>query len=319
MLNVSCSQADFSLENKVLPLYLELYELLLAKISDINVLFIAPKKTFPDVNAIKKHIEKIQDMTGYFVALYLEDISEARKRNLIENHIPFVVNNSQIYLPFMAVCLQDKLKDKKEVAERFTPATQLLFLYFFNQNSKELPAAGFGAKFNFSEMTTTRALRQLESTGLFDIKKSSIKNSNILACKILDKKELFGKIEQYLINPVKKYFYIDKKEVKNEQLFPSGDTYLSKFSMIENDKIDVWGFCGKQSDFKTASKELLDATKQSKIEMWKYDPKLTGSTSENEPISVYLSFKDCTDERINKEKKELIDKAIRDSNAYSWS
>jgi hypothetical protein len=168
-------------------------------------------------------------------------------------------------------------------------------------------------------MTTTRALRQLVATGLFEIKKGSITNSNLLVTKIKDKKELFNKIEPYLINPVKNFFYIEKEELKNKELLPSGTTYLSMFSLLGREELETWAFYGKSTDFKTATNELTDISKQAKIEIWKYNPKLVCLEGTNDSISVYLSLKNSTDARISKENKKLITKAIGDSNANTWS
>ncbi|MCF0238107.1 MAG: hypothetical protein HUK24_05865 [Sphaerochaetaceae bacterium] len=258
-------------------------------------------------------------MTKCFVALYLDCVSISRKRSLLENHIPFVVNNCQIYLPFLGICLQEKLKAKKEDVVKFTPSAQLLFLYYFYQNKKELLTSDFGKRFNLSEMTTTRALRQLEGTGLFDVKKGPIKNSNILSSKINSKEELFFKIEAFLINPVKENIYIDKDEVKPKtNLVLSGDSYLTLFTMIEQNRIKTWATCGKKGRFSTATNELLDPSKQEKVEIWKYDP-TSMNTKMCDPISVYLSYTNFDDERINMERKKLIVKAIGESNSDTWT
>lgn len=319
-LYVKCSQITLPLEEIVLPVYMDLYDLLPVRIDDVQVLFITPREVLSDVSSIKKHMDKLHASTGCFVSLLLNDISEARKKSFLENHIAFVVNENQIYLPFMAVYLQEKLKEKKETIEKFTPAAQLLFLYYFNQNKRELSTTGFAKQFNLSEMTTTRALRQLEATKLFEIKKGNIKNSNILVSKILRKEELFWKIEPFLINPVKDVFYIDKAELKEDvKLRSAGDSYLSMWSMIGEGKVSCWALFGKRSDYKTATNELVDIKNQRMVQLWKYDPLLTGTISDNDPVSVYLSYSDCTDERINKEKKVLISKAIEDSDADTWS
>lgn len=319
-LNLKCTHINLSLEEIVLPIYMDLYELLPVKIDDLQVLFLTPKGALANVSSIKKHIEKLQNVTGYFPAFLLDDISDLRKKSFIENRIAFVVNDNQIYLPFMAINLQEKLKERKEVIEKLTPAAQLLFLYYFNQNQRELPTTGFASRFNLSEMTTTRSLRQLEATGLFEVKKGSVKNSNLLICKLSKKEELFWKIEPFLINPVKDIFYIDKDELKtDDKLLAAGDTYLSMWTMLGDSSVQCWALYGKKSDFKTATTELIDTKKQKMMQLWKYDPKLAGSKSANDPISVYLSYSECTDERINKEKKVLITKAIEDSDADSWT
>lgn len=319
-LNIDCSQISMPLDQLILPLYKDLYELIPAKVGNQNVLFITPRNEFPDVRALGKHMDNLKTMTQCFVALFLDSITEVRRKALLQKHIPFVVENNQIYLPFIGIELQEKLKLQQEEIRQFTPATQLLFLYYFNQNKIALPAQDFVSKLNYSQMTITRALRQLKATGLFQIQKGSVKNSNILVCTIADKRELFYKIEQYLINPVKDIFYINKEELKKDnKLVAAGDTYLSFFTMISTNDINTWAYYGSPSDFKTSTKELVEVSKQAKVEQWKYAPGLAGTLSNNDPLSVYLSFNGCTDERINKEKKQLITKAIEDSNADTWS
>ena len=319
VLNINCSQIDIPLDKIILPLYLDLYEIQPISLDGVKVLFITPRETLSNVKALKKHLEKMQSLSGCFVSLLLNDISETRKKSFLENHIPFVVTNNQIYLPFMAIYLQEKNKTKIEAVSQLTPAAQLVFINFFKQNSEALAVASFAKKLQFSEMSTTRALRQLVATGLFEIKKGTITNSNLLVTKVKDKEELFNKIEPYLINPVKNFFYIDKEELNNKELLPSGETYLSMFSMLGKEELDTWAFYGKATDFKTATSELTDVSRQAKIEIWKYNPKLVCLEETNDSISVYLSLKNSTDARISKENKKLIAKAIGDSNANTWS
>ena len=319
VLNINCSQIDIPLDKIILPLYLDLYEIQPISLDGVKVLFITPRETLSNVKALKKHLEKMQSLSGCFVSLLLNDISETRKKSFLENHIPFVVTNNQIYLPFMAIYLQEKNKTKIEAVSQLTPAAQLVFINFFKQNSEALAVASFAKKLQFSEMSTTRALRQLVATGLFEIKKGTITNSNLLVTKVKDKEELFNKIEPYLINPVKNFFYIDKEELNNKELLPSGETYLSMFSMLVKEELDTWAFYGKATDFKTATSELTDVSRQARIEIWKYNPKLVCLEETNDSISVYLSLKNSTDARISKENKKLITKVIGDSNANTWS
>ena len=319
VLNINCSQIDIPLDKIILPLYLDLYEIQPISLDGVKVLFITPRETLSNVKAVKKHLEKMQSLSGCFVSLMLNDISEKRKKSFLENHIPFVVTNNQIYLPFMAIYLQEKNKTIIEEVSQLTPAAQLVFINFFKQNSRELAVASFAKKLQFSEMSTTRALRQLVATGLFEIKKGTITNSNLLVTKVKDKEELFNKIEPYLINPVKNFFYIDKEELNNKELLPSGVTYLSMFSMLGKEELDTWAVYGKATDFKTATSELTDVSRQARIEIWKYNPKLVCLEEKNDSISVYLSLKNSADARISKENKKLIAKAIGDSNANTWS
>ncbi|MBQ1197787.1 MAG: hypothetical protein IIX47_04205, partial [Spirochaetaceae bacterium] len=139
------------LDKIILPLYLDLYEIQPISLDGVKVLFITPRETLSNVKAVKKHLEKMQSLSGCFVSLLLNDISETRKKSFLENHIPFVVINNQIYLPFMAIYLQEKNKTKIEAVSQLTPAAQLVFINFFKQNSEALAVASFAKKLQFSE------------------------------------------------------------------------------------------------------------------------------------------------------------------------
>ena len=129
VLNINCSQIDMPLDKIILPLYLDLYEIQPISLDGVKVLFITPRETLSNVKAVKKHLEKMQSLSGCFVSLLLNDISEIRKKSFLENHIPFVVTNNQIYLPFMAIYLQEN-KTIIEAVSQLTPAAQLVFINF---------------------------------------------------------------------------------------------------------------------------------------------------------------------------------------------
>ncbi|MBQ5877528.1 MAG: hypothetical protein IIW71_07010, partial [Treponema sp.] len=88
VLNINCSQIDIPLDKIILPLYLDLYEIQPISLDGVKVLFITPRETLSNVKALKKHLEKMQSLSGCFVSLLLNDISETRKKSFLENHIP---------------------------------------------------------------------------------------------------------------------------------------------------------------------------------------------------------------------------------------
>ena len=77
-------------------------------LDDKNALFVYPEGELESVSAVKKHLEKIERTQGTSADLVLDHLTYRQKEYLLRDRIPFVVEEKQIYLPFMAVCLQER-------------------------------------------------------------------------------------------------------------------------------------------------------------------------------------------------------------------
>ena len=64
-----------------------------------DALFVYPKDELESVNAVKKHVERIEKAQGAPAVLVLEHLTYRQKEYLLRDHIPFVVEGKQIYLP----------------------------------------------------------------------------------------------------------------------------------------------------------------------------------------------------------------------------
>lgn len=70
-----------------------------------KAIFVYPKTDIDSVNAIKKHLERIERTAEAPAILVLDHLTYRQREYLLRDHIPFVVDGKQIYLPFMAVYL----------------------------------------------------------------------------------------------------------------------------------------------------------------------------------------------------------------------
>ena len=66
-----------------------------------KAVFIYPKTELEQIETLKKHISKIKSIVNLPVVMILDEITYRQKEYLLREKIPFVVNNKQIYLPFM--------------------------------------------------------------------------------------------------------------------------------------------------------------------------------------------------------------------------
>ena len=117
-------------EFKHLPNFIVMrYRLQMASMNGKKAIFLYPKIELEQIGVLKKHIARIQKNENLPVVLVLKEIISRQKEYLIREKIPFVVEGRQIYLPFMALYLQERCNAEREQREEMRPSAQMLLLH----------------------------------------------------------------------------------------------------------------------------------------------------------------------------------------------
>ncbi len=289
-----------------LPYYLlDRYDFQQATLDSVKTLFLYPKAELDQLASVKKQIAKIQKLEPLPVVIILNNISRNRLQYMLLAHIPFIVPEKQIYLPFLGVALQNKFDAESIRTEHLQPSSQVLFLYYLYQKKQQIYMSDAGKKLGFSAMTVTRAVRQLEQTTFFTTEKDGVQK------KLIGKypaRELYDKMRPYLISPVRKTVYIDKQTHLTPMRI-AGMSALSQMSMINPPDILCYAVNGKKEEF-TGTDILMDASAQVKVELWKYNPDILSENDVVDPLSLAISLKDDPDERIEEAVEILINKIL---------
>lgn len=286
-----------------LPYYImDHYELKLVIIGSVRAIFLYPKAELDQILSLKKQIARIQRLEAIPVVIVLQHISRNRREYMISAHIPFVVPGRQIYLPFMGIALQDKFETEILQIEQLQPSAQVLFFYYLYQKKKRIYTSEAIKVLGFSGMTITRAVRQLEKTGFFITEKEGVQK--ILIGKYVGR-ELFDKMQPYLISPVRKKIYV-KKQLDLPELCMAGMLALSQKSMINPPSVGCYAVNGKTADW-TGTDILKCELDQMEIELWKYDPNILGRNGIVDSLSLIMSLKENTDERIEGAIDEVLE------------
>lgn len=277
------------------------YEIQLVTTVTTQMLFLYPKTELEQMSTLKKHIARIQKEEPLPVVLILKNINRYRRECLINAHIPFVVADKQLYLPFLGIALQEKYIAEAPIVEQFQPSAQVLFFYYLYQRQEKIYTSKAVEMLGYSAMTITRAAKQLVQTGLFDEEKDGVQK--ILIGK-LTRKELFDKAQPYLINPVKKRIYVRKNISIGERCL-AGLTALSEISMLNPPAVMSYAV---ESKVKIEGTEtLIDSDSQVEIELWKYNPRILSGEKTVDILSLVLSLKENLDERVEEALEELLE------------
>lgn len=291
-------------KTKALPFYLTSgYEFQKAEIEGCFCIFLCPKgDELPTLPALKKQILRIQKEEMLPVVLRVRTMSAFRRKNMIENKIPFVIEEKQAYLPFMGTFLQAKADAAVKNPEKFMVSSQVLFLMYMYQREEKLYLADAARMLPYSAMTITRAAKQLEESGLFAVKKEGV--NKILLGKA-PKKELYEEAFAYLNSPVMKKGFLLKEAVTDEMLM-AGTTALAEKTILNGEILLEYATDKTLFSGNDLEKELVDPHKQAEVEVWKYPPQLFGRDGMVDTISLALSLKENKDERVETAVEEMM-------------
>ena len=294
-------------KKSILPLYIASnYQFYTAYIENIRCIVIIPIEELPTLPSLKKQIQKIRVIDDVPVVLYSKTISFYRRKSLLENHIPFITDK-QVFLPFIGTLLVNE-KEPAKIKDKFVYSTQLLFLAYMYNHEKKAYVSDLSKYLPFSAMTLSRAIKQLEMTDLFLVYKVGV--NKVIESKY-SYKELFERIQHYLLTPVRHVGYMDQSLVTDYMIL-AGESALSEISMLNPSRIKTYAVYEKDFDKTQLIDELIDPDVQVKVEIWAYDPQLFTHTNIADTLSIILSLKENKDERIEEVLEDILEKELTD-------
>lgn len=297
-------QVQYETWNKknALPMYIAgSYDFAVAILNGCRCIMLSSTEEIVTLPALKKQIKKIQEIENIPVVIKLPTISSYRRKKMIESGVPFITGK-QAFLPFMGTFLTKENEENVEVTKLMFSAQQLALMYLYN-NSKKLYVSDATKKLPFTAMTMSRAVKQLEATGLFHATKDGV-NKVIESdyCEV----ELYEKIKEYMTSPVRKIGYLNKDDITTDMIL-AGDGVLSEATMLNPNRVKTYAVYAKFFAKENLVNELIDPDEQVRVELWEYDPKQFSVDNMADRLSVALSFIGNEDERVEEAIEELVE------------
>ena len=261
---------------------------------------------------LKKHIARIQKNENLPVVLVLKELSFRQKEYLIREKLPFIVDGKQIYLPFMAVYLQERCSVEKIPREEILPSAQMLLLHFIYGGAQELSTSQAAKDLELTPTSISRASRQLEEMGLLHIRKAGVQR--ILQSED-SPKTLFQKAGDKLLNPIKRTVYIPKKYVGTD-LLESGYSALAEYSMLNAPNVRCYA-AERISQWKDVmTNSLQNSQVQVAVEMWRYNPRKLSTRNTVDELSLALTLREDADEQVEEVVEEMLNELWRKIDGY---
>lgn len=261
-----------------------------------------------------------QTMVAQFsepVTLVVPHVASYARNRMVQAGTPFIVPGSQLFMPFMMVDLRERFSTPAtDAGQPLTPAAQCILLYHLLRKPLQgMPLRDIAKLTDYSAMMVTRVKDEWETNGLCQTHR--VGRSVVVEFPTPGRK-LWHMAEQLLSSPVKKTNWVRWKDW--EKFGPpglaAGYTALALTTMTEDDPLPTWALPQR------AYREMLNKgifhtvsgpeEANLRVEAWKYDPRFLSDGSCVDPLSLVLSLRGDSDDRVQQQLQTVLDRAFSD-------
>ena len=305
-------------EKGKLPIFLsELYTFYSINILGESCLLAEVLNEVLSIESLKKHMRTIsKNIDGHIVFLF-RTISSYRRKTLIEERIPFIIEDGQAYLPFIWMDLKKITNENIEIIEKFSSTTQLVFLYFLYNKDLSIDTTELSKILKSSVMTASRALTDLYSLGLLNYEISG-KTGRSKNYKRIDDTNYYNRGSKYLRNPVNKVVYAENTEA-TKKMPVAGLEALAMETMLNPPKRRVRAISRKEArdikEYIVLNRDKITDMDLIEIQIWDYEPKLLVRNNLVDLVSMVLSINENKDERV----EQAIEERLKGETWYTYS
>lgn len=278
----------------------DLYRLAVSNVS-ITAVFLKEEKTFKPQQFIK-HMQQIPNAGMETICIVAETLPSYLRKRLIQSGIAFVVPDTQMYLPMLGLELRSRSWGKKQPqVTQFSPATQVVLIHWLLGRVKgPVTPLELSQQLQYSTMTMTRALNELESTQIGVVERQG---RSRLIMFLENRKEIWERSLPYLRNPVISATRTAENDMVHGDVLAAGFTALSRWSMLNPPAYQEYAVnreTWKQMQRKGATASPFEEPGTCSLQIWHYNPKLLELDGSVDPFSLYLSLREDPDERVEK-------------------
>ena len=284
-----------------LPQYLrELYHFFKMDVLGTECVLIADSGEEQQTPAvIGKQMDQVRSRGQFEVVYVRHAVTSYNRKRLIEQKVPFIVPGNQMYLPMLGIDLREHLKRLREKKPVFSPSTHMLILYvLWRKETGAVTPAEIAHRLGYSAMTMTRAFNELETSGIGE---HSVLGKERHLHFPETGKLLWEKVLPYLNTPVRKRLFVASSiQTGNSNL--AGQSALARYTLLAEPKIPIFAFSADEWKVRLQQDEITELTLPEpgdfEVELWKYAPAKFANEGRVDRLSLYLSLKDNTDERV---------------------
>lgn len=293
-------------EIKKFPLVLQVnYEFFQMELMH-QVCILARPKDNPGLSVLRRQQKQIERLTGAYCVLYLKQLNYYSRDKMLEEGIPFIWKDHQVYIPFLGLLLKQNEARALKPCFKISFLTQKFLLLALYEEWDDLTVTTAADKMAVSKMSVTRVFDEMESLGIPVLVRKGRSRRYI---KTGSKKEIWDTIKPFLRTPLLKEYYVERNL---PDLPRSGISGLAELSMLEDNPYPTYAVTKYEIRDKGIDKE-----KQIPIgeipgcviqEIGYCIPFSQGDVVD--PLSIYLLLENVDDPRVETALEEMMEEYV---------
>lgn len=297
-----------------LPYFMQdAFDFSVVEIANKPVLLAAAKEPNPPAQ-IERLIERIRDLIKIPSLYVAETMTSYDRKRLIDRGVSFLVPDKQVFILPLGLDLRETNRGNNANTggepKRLSPSTQaLLFAALLRPSPGRKPEwrpADLAGALGYTPMTASRAVGELVGAGL--VEQVKVGNKPQMAIFLHDYRKTWEKALPTLRSPVLRTTWTDT--------LPPGVTpklaglpALSEHSMLAAPRRRV--FAVDRHVLPAVRKRQVElehpGPNDDEIQVWSYTPDINPGDFTVDPLSLYMSLRDETDERVQTALDELVE------------
>ncbi|MDC7279587.1 MULTISPECIES: hypothetical protein [Pseudobutyrivibrio] len=250
---------------------------------------------------------QVEKKSGLNCIIFLDNTTFYAKEKMMEEGIPFVFNDKDIYLPFLGILLSANMQRNLKPIHQISFLTQKILMVGIYESYEKATVTYVSQQLGVSKMAVSKAFDEIEYLGI-DVMDSKGKSRAITIQG--DKKEIWKEILPYLRSPILKRFELIE-DIKLDK--KAGISALAEYSMLADNPYPTYAVLKteiKQSRVKE-QKEISRGEVPGCVvlELGYYLDYIKKNVQD--PFSVLLSVKDeMDDERVEGSVEEMLEEYV---------
>lgn len=279
-------------------------------LADQPAVFLIVRGALGPVSAIEKHREIVRSSFGTrLVVLIADALPAAARRRLIEARIAFLVPGAQLYVPEALLSLHEGLEDAPSPqSDTLSPTAQVLVIAaLLGQPVNDASLTHLAARYQVAVMSMSRALDELEALGAAQPHRVGRQRRLNLT---LEGRDLWSWAQPRLISPVRKLRLV-RGRLPEEDFPLAGESALARYTLLSPPRVETRA--APSAVWKTMARRLAlepawtHDEQRVEVQTWSYDPIVLSRTGQVDPLSLHVSLRGATDERIAQAARQLLE------------